>query len=199
MLVMVVLTDGRANPVPISAAEDEAARAKGAGVVLFTVGLGHDLDTEALARMASRPGYFHLAADAEALVRIYRAIAVAIPCPSNAFWGRRVLDSPSRPSYNVIQMPTLLLKRLVWDAWNVEHIARHGATPEDVTVVCLGEVIVRQSYQGRLLIIGPNSKGRIVAVVLAPQAEQGVYYPITARVADAKEQRLYKIETGGNA
>jgi uncharacterized DUF497 family protein len=96
-------------------------------------------------------------------------------------------------------MPLLSLKHLVWDAWNVEHIARHGATPEEVTVVCLGEVIVRQSYQGRLLIVGPNSKGQLLAVVLAPQAEDGVYYPITARVADSKEQRLYESETGANA
>jgi uncharacterized DUF497 family protein len=96
-------------------------------------------------------------------------------------------------------MPTLPLKRLAWDAWNVEHIARHGVTPEEVAVVCLGEVVVRQSYQGRLLIIGPNSKGRLLAVVMAPQAGEGVFYPITARVADRKEQRLYRREIGGNA
>jgi hypothetical protein len=32
--------------------------------------------------MSARP-------DAEALAGIYRGIAVAIPCPADAFWGRR--------------------------------------------------------------------------------------------------------------
>jgi Mg-chelatase subunit ChlD len=87
--VMIVLTDGRANPVPVSVAEAEARAAKDTGVVLFTIGLGNDLDTEALRGMASRPEYFYVAPDAEALVGIYRSIAVAIPCPSGTFWGRR--------------------------------------------------------------------------------------------------------------
>jgi Mg-chelatase subunit ChlD len=87
--VMIVLTDGRANPVPVSVAEAEARAAKDAGVVLFTIGLGNDLDTEALLGMASKPDYFYVAPGAEALAGIYRGIAVAIPCPAGAFWGRR--------------------------------------------------------------------------------------------------------------
>jgi Mg-chelatase subunit ChlD len=87
--VMVVLTDGRANPVPVSAAEAEARAAKDAGVVVFTIGLGTDLDIEALRSMATRPEYFYAAPDAEALAGIYRGIAVAIPCPVADFWGRR--------------------------------------------------------------------------------------------------------------
>jgi hypothetical protein len=87
--VMIVLTDGRANPVPVSAAEAEARAAKDAGVVVFTIGLGTDLDIEALRSMATRPEYFYTAPDAEALAGIYRDIAVAIPCPAAGFWGRR--------------------------------------------------------------------------------------------------------------
>jgi hypothetical protein len=87
--VMIVLTDGRANPVPVSVAEGEAQTAKDAGIVLFTIGLGDDLDVEALRRMASRPAYFYAAPDAEDLADIYRGIAVAIPCPAGAFWGGR--------------------------------------------------------------------------------------------------------------
>jgi hypothetical protein len=87
--VMIVLTDGRANPVPVSVAEAEARAAKDAGVVIFTIGLGNDLDTEALEGMASKPEYFYVAPDAEALAGMYRSIAVAIPCPAAGFWGRR--------------------------------------------------------------------------------------------------------------
>jgi WD40 repeat protein/uncharacterized protein YegL len=87
--VMIVLTDGRANPVPVSVAESEARQAKDAGIVIFTVGLGNDLDTEGLRSIASRPGWFYSAPSAEELAGIYRGIAVAIPCPASVFWGKR--------------------------------------------------------------------------------------------------------------
>jgi hypothetical protein len=87
--VMIVLTDGRANPVPVDVAVAEATRAKDAGVMVFTIGLGADLDFAALTAMASRPAFFYNAPDGEALAGIYRGIAVAIPCPMGAFWGRR--------------------------------------------------------------------------------------------------------------
>jgi hypothetical protein len=62
------------------------ARAGGADsapvmVVVFTVGLGQDVDVPALAAMASRPEYAYLAPDAEALAGIRRTIAVEIPYP----------------------------------------------------------------------------------------------------------------------
>lgn len=86
---MIVLTDGRSNPRPVAEAVARAAEAKGRGVVVFTIGLGGDLDAEALLAMASRPNYAYRAPDAEDLATIYRAIAVAIPCPPGAFWGGR--------------------------------------------------------------------------------------------------------------
>jgi Mg-chelatase subunit ChlD len=87
--VMVVLTDGRNNPVPVQAAVDQAQQAKAAGTQLFTIGIGQDLEVAALAQMASRPEWFYVAPDAEDLGSIYLAIAEAIPCPAETFWGSR--------------------------------------------------------------------------------------------------------------
>ena len=87
--VMVVLTDGRANPVGPEAAVGAARRAKDDRVVVFTVGLGEDLDLAALEAMASERAYFHRAPDADDLAAIYAAIAVTIPCDAGATWGRR--------------------------------------------------------------------------------------------------------------
>jgi len=87
--VMIVLTDGLSNPRPAAEAVEAARRAKQAGIVVFTVGLGTELDLEALAAMASRPRYFYRTEDAEQLARIYAEIAVEIPCPSDGYWGRR--------------------------------------------------------------------------------------------------------------
>ncbi len=87
--VLILLTDGRSNPRPVAEAEASAANAKAGGVVLFTIGIGEDLDADALARIASRPDFFYRAPDAEELGQIYREIAVAIPCPADAYWGGR--------------------------------------------------------------------------------------------------------------
>jgi len=78
--VLVLLTDGRANPVPVDVAVAEAAAAKAAGVTLFTIGLGDDLDAEALAAMASTPAGFLRAPDAEDLAAVYAQVARSIPC-----------------------------------------------------------------------------------------------------------------------
>ncbi|MFN2251769.1 MAG: vWA domain-containing protein, partial [Anaerolineae bacterium] len=87
--VMIVLTDGRSNPDPASLAVEEARLAKEEGVIVFAIGLGADLDEEALREMPSTPGgYFH-APSAEDLAAIYKQIAVEIPCPASSFWGRR--------------------------------------------------------------------------------------------------------------
>jgi hypothetical protein len=89
--VMVVLTDGLANPEPASTAVARAGEAKGDGITIFTIGLGRDadLDVGALEQMASRREYGYRAPDGEDLLAIYGAIAVEIPCPAERYWGRR--------------------------------------------------------------------------------------------------------------
>ena len=91
----------------------------------------------------------------------------------------------------------LTVDRLIWDAWNVAHIARHQVIPEEVEEVCYGDPAIGHAYGGRIMLIGPTSGGRMLAVVLSPQPEPGVYYPITARDADRKERRTYAAQKGG--
>ncbi|HLB36503.1 MAG TPA: vWA domain-containing protein, partial [Gemmatimonadales bacterium] len=89
--VMIVLTDGLANPVPASVAVERAKAAKDDRITIFTIGLGrpNELNVVDLAQMASRPGYFYQAPDGEDLLGIYRTIAIEIPCPAAQYWGRR--------------------------------------------------------------------------------------------------------------
>jgi len=87
---LIVLTDGRNNPEPVSSAIAAAAAAKAGGIRVFTVGLGDDVEVDALRQMASGPGDFHLAPDGEDLAAIYRAIAGAFePCPRAVNWPYR--------------------------------------------------------------------------------------------------------------
>ena len=87
--MLVLLTDGRSNPEPAEVAVQRAAAAKADGVTIFTIGLGNELDFDALSRIASRPEYFYNAPEAADLARIYSAIAVTVPCPAGAWWGGR--------------------------------------------------------------------------------------------------------------
>jgi Mg-chelatase subunit ChlD len=89
LAVMVVLTDGHADPDPVSLAVEWASIAKAAGIEVFTIGLGQDLDAEALASMASKPQYFFTTVDPTALSAVFRQIAGTIPCRAEAFWGKR--------------------------------------------------------------------------------------------------------------
>jgi len=86
------------------------------------------------------------------------------------------------------------VRRLIWDNWNVNHIARHQVTPDEVEQVCHGTHVIRQSYKSRLLMIGPTRSGRMLGVVLDPEGDD-VYYVVTARPADRRERRIYQEET----
>jgi Mg-chelatase subunit ChlD len=87
--VLILLTDGRSNPVGPEKAEAKAEEAKLAGTIIFTIGLGEDVDLVSLQRIATRPEYFYRAPDGEDLSRIYAEVAGAISCPAEQFWGRR--------------------------------------------------------------------------------------------------------------
>jgi len=90
----------------------------------------------------------------------------------------------------------LVVQRLVWDEWNVGHIARHGVIPEAVEQVCYNNPLVSQTYNDRLRLIGVNADGEILTVILAPEGGD-VYYPVTARPASKKERQLYRAQKGG--
>jgi Ca-activated chloride channel family protein len=87
--VMIVLTDGKANPVGPDAAVREAERAKADKIKIYTIGLGADLDIDALKSIATTHEHYFHAPDAEDLADIYSNIAVEIPCPAEDYWGRR--------------------------------------------------------------------------------------------------------------
>ena len=89
------------------------------------------------------------------------------------------------------------VNKLIWVKSNVPHIARHAVTPDEVEQVCQREPIVKEAKQGRIMAIGQTETGRILAIVLAPAKDEGVYFVVTARIADKKERQLFKQLKGG--
>jgi uncharacterized DUF497 family protein len=90
------------------------------------------------------------------------------------------------------------IERLVWDEWNLEHIAKHGITQGDVEGVLKGPALARRSYKNRFLVIGPTTNGRVLAVVIgADPHDPGSYYVFSARPASRRERRHYQQHRGG--
>jgi len=92
----------------------------------------------------------------------------------------------------------MYIRRLVWDAWNMTHIARHDVHPEEVEEVCHGRPLASATYAGRTRLVGPTAAGLMLTVILAPTEENSVYYPVTARPSSRKEWRLYRAREEGD-
>jgi len=85
----------------------------------------------------------------------------------------------------------MTIQNLIWDEWNVEHIARHGVKPEEVEQVCRSNYFFTKGRQNTYRVIGQTQGGRYLTIILAPRG-QGDFYPVTARDADNKERRRFK-------
>ncbi len=89
--------------------------------------------------------------------------------------------------------------RLDWDDWSIEHISRHGIAQESVEHACHSDPeLFKQSYKDRLVILGPDENGRVLAIVIGqvPFQPAGVFYVFTARPADGSERRYYHQQKG---
>lgn len=91
-------------------------------------------------------------------------------------------------------MAEIDIRELVWDAVNRTHMwDRHQITAAEVEEVAYGpaeSLMVRTTYGGRYLVIGPKADQTLLVLILAPKGA-GRYYPVTARPADSKECREY--------
>ncbi|MDA0245132.1 MAG: hypothetical protein OT477_17070 [Chloroflexi bacterium] len=90
--------------------------------------------------------------------------------------------------------PKLIITHLIWDDWNVAHIARHDVLPEQVEESISDEhAVFLQPKQNRLMVLG-RSGSRLIATILNAQETSGVYYVITARDMAKKERNLYRTQ-----
>ncbi len=92
---------------------------------------------------------------------------------------------------------TIRIKRLIWDEWNVGHIARHNVLPDEVEEVCAGTFSSYESYGGRFEVIGATQQKSILLIVLDPEPAKGEYYVVTAHSASKKDRVLFQKDKGG--
>lgn len=84
----------------------------------------------------------------------------------------------------------MVIKKLVWDEWNKNHIGRHHVDPEEVEEVNRNRHLFERGKDGTYQLTGQTDDGRYLTVILV-QRRNG-YYPVTARDADNKERRRFK-------
>ena len=84
---------------------------------------------------------------------------------------------------------------LIWPQDRIDHIARHGVTPEEVEEVCFGWPLVqRGKSEGEnpvYYVLGQTEAGRYLLCVII-QFPDGKGYPVTARLMTPKEKRGYR-------
>lgn len=85
----------------------------------------------------------------------------------------------------------MLIKNLIWDERNIEHIARHGVKPGELEQVCQGKHFANKWKNKTYRVIGKTADGRYITMFLAPRSNNS-YYPVTARDSTLKEKRTYK-------
>ncbi|HUC87799.1 MAG TPA: hypothetical protein VMR95_01470 [Candidatus Binatia bacterium] len=90
----------------------------------------------------------------------------------------------------------VVVRRLVWDSWNTDHLVHHAVTPDEVDQICKSDPLVQQGKKGRLVISGKTLAGRFLVVILDPETELDTYYPVTAYPASGKYRRIYEQEKG---
>lgn len=90
-------------------------------------------------------------------------------------------------------MTRIIVKRLVWDERNTEHIKKHNVSVLEVEETVRNAITHQKAKQGRYLIMG-RVGSRILSVVIT-RKEVGIYYPVTARDAAKKERiKVYEKE-----
>ena len=70
----------------------------------------------------------------------------------------------------------VVVKRLIWDKINIDHIARHHVTPQEVEQVCHGKYITLNAHHGRYMIVGPTLAKRILTIIIDPDYRSTVFY-----------------------
>jgi hypothetical protein len=96
--VIILLSDGMQNGAPAEALLVEAELAKAAGAIVFTIGLGADVDTGLLKAVATSGAHYFFAPRPADLAAIYQQVTVAVPC--SALGGQVYIDRDADGRYD---------------------------------------------------------------------------------------------------
>lgn len=85
----------------------------------------------------------------------------------------------------------MIIRKLLWDEWNMEYIRKHGVSPREVEETLEEKIFISKGRNRTYSITGQTVGDRYLVIVLGIRGK-GIFYPITAREADNKEKRRFK-------
>ena len=84
-------------------------------------------------------------------------------------------------------MTRIVIKELVWDAYNIEHIKKHNVTVQEVEIVAQNLIAHEKAKEGRYSVFG--RVGSRLLTIIVRRERNGVYYLVTARDSAKKERK----------
>ena len=88
-----------------------------------------------------------------------------------------------------------MFEDFLWSQEQIDHIARHGVTPEEFEHVCSGESLIEKApSKGKnpvYYVRGQTEAGRYLSCIVI-RFPDGRGYPITARQMDDSERRRFR-------
>lgn len=85
-------------------------------------------------------------------------------------------------------MTRIVVKKLIWDEYNVDHVKKHNVTVQEVENTAKSSAVHKRAKKGRYLIIG-RAGTRILSVVINRRGV-GIYYPVSVRDSNKSERRI---------
>jgi len=83
------------------------------------------------------------------------------------------------------------IEKLIWDEWNIRHIARHDVSVDEVREALSDDkVVYLPTYNDRTLSLGRSGR-RLLSIILSEEVKGG-YYVVTARDMSEKERKVYR-------
>ena len=79
---------------------------------------------------------------------------------------------------------------LIWDEWNVGHIARHGVEPYEVEEA-IEDIRYAKRSRDYLMVLAQTYGGRYLTIIIDHEG-QGYWYTVTARDMTSSERRLVR-------
>ncbi|MFL6180634.1 MAG: BrnT family toxin [Actinomycetes bacterium] len=95
-------------------------------------------------------------------------------------------------------MSYVIYDDIEWDDANIEHLARHGITPDEVEDLLEGRTVrlrMATDAPDRFPVLGRTSSGRYLLIIYQ-EKPYGVIRPFTGRDMRPHERRLYERQTG---
>lgn len=85
-------------------------------------------------------------------------------------------------------MTRIVVKKIIWDEWNIAHIQKHTVTVEEVEKAVRNIVVHKRAKNNRYSLFC-RAGTRIITLIIKRE-KQSIYYLVTARDAAKKERRI---------